>query len=192
MSLLYADDFADKTSFEEGTSGNFRQLFAGNYGLEDAKLLRLPVTTLTEACYGEMFAGCASLTNAPTTLPATTLANECYLEMFTGCKSLITAPELPATTLADFCYDGMFYGCTSLTTTPELLATTLANGCYEYMFYECASLNYVKCMATEFGNGSTTDWLFRVSETGTFVKKSGVEWDEGRNGIPNGWTVEEV
>lgn len=59
------------------------------------------------------------------TLPATSLGQYCYGRMFYGCTSLTQAPELPATTLARYCYGSMFYGCTSLTTPPELPATTL-------------------------------------------------------------------
>ena len=47
-------------------------------------------------------------------LPVTTLANACYSQMFSKCTSLTTAPELPAETLASDCYGYMFDGCTSL------------------------------------------------------------------------------
>ena len=90
-------------------------------------------------CYQQMFAGCTSLTTAPS-LPATTLANYCYFAMFVGCTSLTTAPSLPATTLANYCYSAMFKGCTSLTTAPSLPATTLAHSCYNNMFRECSNL----------------------------------------------------
>lgn len=100
----------------------------------------LPVTTLADSCYSQMFTGCTSLTIAPV-LPATTLAKGCYAYMFVGCTNLTAAPVLPATTLAYGCYAGMFRGCTSLTTTPVLPATTLAERCYYNMFHNCTALS---------------------------------------------------
>ena len=196
----------------------------------------LSATTLAPACYNFMFSGCSSLTNAPV-LPATTLASQCYQRMFEGCTSLVTAPALPATNLADLCYNDMFWECTGLKNAPELPATELADycytmmflgctslekapvlpaktltpGCYEHMFMNCNSLNYVKCMATDLGDESSTDgWLTNVAATGTFVQPAGVDWsgkgttegtwgDYGEevpctfvHGIPAGWTVQEA
>ena len=160
----------------------------------------LPATVMTRRCYVGMFQGCTSLTTAPE-LPSTTLADQCYSYMFYGCTSLTTAPELPATTLVGACYLNMFQGCTSLTTAPELLATRLIKemwGCYTNMFRDCSNLNYVKCLATENSDGDSYihgnesfDWLDGVAAEGTFVKKAGVEWSSGDDGIPEGWTVEE-
>ena len=99
----------------------------------------LPATTLAIGCYFGMFQGCTALTQAPE-LPATTLAMGCYSSMFQNCTALIQAPALLATTLADYCYYNMFYGCTALTQAPALPATTLANYCYSDMFAGCTSL----------------------------------------------------
>ena len=139
MSLLYGDNFTDKTTLPERGTYNFSSLFSGNDHLINAKDLELPATTLAESCYSSMFYGCTSLTAAPK-LPATTLVTYCYDSMFSGCTSLTTAPELPATTLTDSCYTYMFQGCASLTAAPELPATTLADSCYNSMFSECTSL----------------------------------------------------
>ena len=165
MSLIYADDFKNKTTLSSSNNYAFTRLFCNANKLISAEHLVLPATTLANYCYYSMFSGCSSLTTAPelpatiladycyeymfascsslTTapeLPATTLADSCYFSMFSGCWSLTTAPELPATTLASNCYYGMFSGCSSLTTAPELPATTLAYGCYSYMFSVCSSL----------------------------------------------------
>lgn len=158
----------DETGYETSTTmtkSAFRELFKGNDKLTDASNLLLPVTTLTNYCYSEMFAGCIGLTAAPV-LPATTLAVGCYGSMFNGCSSLTAAPELPATTmdvgcyasmfngcialtippslpatiLAENCYGSMFRGCSVLTTAPALPATTLAQSCYSYMFENCIAL----------------------------------------------------
>jgi hypothetical protein len=151
----------------------------------------LPATTLAFNCYGNMFGSCSKLTVAPE-LPATTLANFCYSQMFYDCQKLETAPELPATTLGDFCYSYMFNNCRLLTTAPKLPATTLATQCYKGMFNNCVSLNYIKCLATDTSaEDCTTNWLYNVSATGTFVKAPNSTWTTGANGIPDGWTVVE-
>ena len=217
MSLLYGEDFVDKTTFPTNISYTFCYLFSSDK-LINANNLILPATTMTSDCYDSMFRGCTALTTAPE-LPATTLATACYYNMFNGCTSLTTAPELPALTLATACYNSMFRGCTSLTaapsilpaitladyccgdmfngctaltTAPELSATTLTSGCYYEMFSGCSSLNYIKAMFTTTPSGSyTSDWVTGVADSGTFVKNSAAEWDvTGRNGIPSGWTVE--
>ena len=169
----------------------YQSMFDGCTSLTTAPAL--PATTLAESCYSGMFYNCTSLTSAPA-LPATTLADSCYDEMFYGCTSLTTAPELPATTLADYCYQSMFNGCTELTTAPELPATTLADSCYQSMFDGCRSLNNVKCLAENgFDSGDPTyTWLDGVADDGTFVKKSGVSWESGEDGIPYTWSVIEV
>ena len=151
----------------------------------------LPATTLAQQCYQEMFYSCTTLTTAPA-LSATTLANGCYFDMFRDCTSLVNVPSiLPATTLATECYGDMFHGCSSLTTAPELPATTLVDECYIEMFWECSSLNYIKCLATDIPEfTSTLHWVDGVSSTGTFVKNASMSgWSTGVDGIPNGWTV---
>ena len=164
----------------------------------------LPATTLAPYCYNRMFEECTSLVTAPA-LPATNLAELCYNDMFWNCSSLVNAPELPATMLADYCYTMMFLGCSSLVTAPDLPAATLTPGCYEHMFMNCNNLNYVKCLATNLGDDSSTDgWLTNVAATGTFVQAAGIDWSakgttEGDwdgvattfvNGIPAGWTTQ--
>ena len=167
MSLLYGDNFRDKTDLT-GKIAVFDSLFSACTGVTSAENLILPATTLDDACYSKMFLKCSSLTLPPKILPATTLVDGCYYMMFQGCTSLTSVPELPATTLAPLCYtymfstcksltkvpnnllpvtaltqscyEGMFEGCTSLITAPELPATTMANGCYRAMFAGCSSL----------------------------------------------------
>ena len=219
MSLLYGDNFENQTVLTENYT--FLRLFDTNsyvYNkIVDASNLILPATTLTYGCYYGMFQNCTSLVNTPV-LPATTLAQQCYQEMFYSCTTLTTAPALsattlangcyfdmfrdctslvnvpsilPATTLATECYGDMFHGCSSLTTAPELPATTLVDECYIEMFWECSSLNYIKCLATDIPEfTSTLHWVDGVSSTGTFVKNASMSgWSTGVDGIPNGWTV---
>ena len=115
----------------------YAYMFAGCASLIQAP--ELPATTLAQGCYTYMFYDCPSLTQAPE-LPATTLADYCYTYMFGYCSSLKRAPKLPATTLAYYCYGHMFSNCTSLAQAPELPATTLAGRCYYAMFSNCTSL----------------------------------------------------
>lgn len=84
MSLVYGDNFVGQTTLSEMYA--FTSLFKG-LNIVSAKNLILPATTLTQSCYWNMFAECASLTTAPE-LPATTLAGGCYNTMFYNCYNL--------------------------------------------------------------------------------------------------------
>ena len=173
-------------------NGCYSNMFNGCTSLAIAPML--PATILANGCYESMFFDCTNLTTAPE-LPATTLADSCYSYMFYGCTSLTTAPSiLPATTLADSCYNEMFGGCSSLTTAPDLPATTLASKCYGYMFNGCSNLNYIKAMFTTTPSDTyTSNWVYRVASTGTFVKNSAATWNvTGVHGIPTGWTVQKA
>ena len=86
MSLLNEENFATKTDLPD-QKYVFYGLFRDNTALTDASGLLLPATTLTDACYQNMFYGCTALTAAPA-LPATTLASSCYSYMFRGCTNL--------------------------------------------------------------------------------------------------------
>ena len=150
-------------------------------------------------CFHALFRNSAIKTVSSDFLPATTLTSSCYRDLFSWCQNLTQAPELPATTLANGCYNGMFYKCASLTTAPELPAKVLLDSCYGYMFTYCNLLNYVKCLATEGtinGDGTVPsaldNWLNSVASTGTFEKISGVSYEAGGNGLPEGWTVKEI
>ena len=191
MSLLYGDNFKDKTSFPEGSQFTFLNLFNSNTHLISAENLILPATTLVTRCYQTMFRGCALLTTAPE-LPATTLIDHCYFKMFNKCNILTAAPSvLPATTLADWCYSSMFNGCFSLTTAPELPATTLVDNCYSNMFKNCHSLNNITMLATDISASNCLYyWVSGVSATGTFTKAPEMtSLPTGSSGIPDGWTV---
>lgn len=225
MSLIYGDNFYGQTVLTSDYT--FTDLFSrprsANYVpnmIADASNLILPATTLTKACYREMFYSCTSLLTPPMTLPATTLAYRCYHNMFKECENLRDAPVLPATTLAEGCYYSMFrachkltvapvlpattlaydcyremfYSCDNLTTAPDLPATTLKNGCYKEMFRNCKKINYIKCLATDIREpNSLTYWVNGVASTGTFVKNPNMQsWPTGPDGIPSGWTVQDA
>ena len=173
MSLAYSDDFRDKVTISS-TTYNFSGLFMGDTGLTSAGNLILPATALTQNCYNQMFAGCTSLTTAPS-LPATKLANNCYYNMFAGCTSLASAPVLPD---VDF----------------EEPGSAIPQFAYVRMFYGCSSLNYIKCLVSSKtsgtdGNNLFEDWVNGVSGSGTFVRTANIQWNSGNNGIPANWTI---
>lgn len=85
MSLIYGDDFNDKTTLP--TANSFRYMFYNCSKLTTAENLIMPATTLTESCYDRMFSNCTILTTAPV-LPAQTLVTGCYSYMFNGSRAL--------------------------------------------------------------------------------------------------------
>lgn len=99
---------------------------------------------------------------------------------------------LPATILNKYCYSRMFFNCASMTTAPELPAEILTDNCYSLTFSGCSSLNYIKALFTTTPSDAyTLDWVYNVSDTGTFIKNEEATWDVvGDNGVPNGWTIQ--
>ena len=163
MSLLDGDNFAERTTFPDGSSYNFCSLFK-----------KAPVISAENLV-----------------LPATTLKEYCYRALFSWCSTLTKAPELPATTLAKGCYWYMFEQC-AITEAPVLNATTLVAECYGHMFEGCGLLSQITCLATSGFNTSNclADWVKNVAGDGTFVKAAdATSWTTGASGIPSGWTV---
>lgn len=132
MSLLYDDDFEDKT--EVGKNA-FAHVFLGGF-ISDVSELKFPATTVGDYAYYSMFScGGSSLAHPftkPPKLPATTLGAGCYAYMFSS-SNLDEMPDLLATTLAQNCYMGMFRF-SNIKEAKILPATTLAPGCYAEMF----------------------------------------------------------
>ena len=163
MSLLYGDNFAERTTFPDGSSYNFCSLFK-----------KAPVISAENLV-----------------LPATTLKDYCYRALFSWCSTLTKAPELPATTLATGCYWYMFEQC-AITEAPVLNATTLVKECYGHMFEGCGLLNKITCLATNGFNATNcrADWVKNVAGDGAFVKAANAtSWTTGTSGIPSGWIV---
>lgn len=169
IASLYRGDFSDEEDMPEdygrdggGKNWSFKSFFRDESGVIDASALVLPMISMR---------------------------NEGYREMFLGCSNLIEAPALPATNLANNCYQDMFSGCTSLTTAPKLLAETLPQYCYYRMFSGCTTLNEITMTArTISNNNSLTNWVNGVAASGDFyghVEKPALP--SGNNGIPTGW-----
>lgn len=108
--------------------------------------------------------------------------------------------KLPATILTPQCYGGMFYVCHNLVKTPELPAPVLEDYCYYQIFAGCPNINYIKMLGTSIADGATAyralrDWVsYAGNGEGTFIQSKDIEFElpYGNNGIPYGWTVEEV
>ena len=171
MSLLYGDDFYDKTTLPDGSTRTFYKMFYNCSYLMSARDLILPETSLTEYCYGGMFQ---------------------------SCSRLIYAPKLPATSLWVNCYNSMFYGCSRLWYAPELPATTLKTNCYAQMFYSCNNLKYLKCLSNNISNSSyVSQWLpsanssyYAILETSaSSISNLGTYWVTIDNGkVPIRWS----
>ena len=205
-SMSYEGMFADCTSLkkapeilaEEFVDETCQNMFIRCSGLETVPDLH--ATKLGyHSCWG-MFQTCVSLKKAPA-LPATVMARGCYDSMFLGCRSLESVPDITVTEFATSCFNGMFKYCTSLKATPVLHGTGAVqylSSCNE-MFFGCTNLKKVTCYFTprqvEYYDGpewTTKKWMTGVASKGTFIKKKGVEWPSGVDGIPEGWTVKEV
>lgn len=137
MSLLYDDDFEDKTIVGKNAFAHLFSADSVSKGIANISNLKLPATEVGDCAYINMFAGTSNgsyfhpFTKTPK-LPATTLGIACYKSMFAYSK-VDEMPDLPATTLAEECYSNMFQGC-SIKEVKVLPATTLATDCYKYMF----------------------------------------------------------
>ena len=162
MSLIYNDDFEDKTTFPNGSTYNFYYLFQNNTKVINTSNLVLPATTLAAGCYSGMFNGCTSLTTAPAVLPANNVGN--------------------------YGYSNMFNGCTSLTTAPEIYCNVFGQRACRAMFVNCTNLIKIVTYSTKLGLQSHQDWLYGASATGDFYNLGGATYPSGTSGIPTGWT----
>lgn len=153
MSLIFGDNFADKTDLT-GYENVFNDLFYAS-NVKSALNLSLPATKLAVRCYQGMFAG-SSLVTPPVLLPILEMAEYCCYNMFNTCRRLVSTPTTIGSTttkLAHECCLAMFGGCTSLTTISSRLLpamdlsyktnTNNENGCYSLMFNGCTSLTAI-------------------------------------------------
>lgn len=141
----------------------------------------------------------SSFTGDETILPQTSY-NGCHFDsLLKGSTNLLDASELilPVTDVSSFVnghiYAHMFQNCRNLVTAPDLTVDVVGKNLYDQMFSGCTSLKYIKCLVTYTGSNYTfTYWVNGVPSGGTFVKKAGITWPTGQDGIPEGWTVVEV
>ena len=217
MSLAYGDNFVGNDDLRAASA--FLSLFYNSNAVY-AHNLCLPATSLTDNCYFAMFCFSHKLLTAPK-LPATSLGVQSYCNMFNMCDSLtIPPPVLPALSIPYFGYNGMFHYCNNLLSAPSIEAVNLSELCCGWMFSECTSLTQVgpllatgsaakayyhmfdgctnlaeiTCMLQNVSNRDycLNEWVKDVSASGVFHKDRNVEWPTGNNGIPTGWTVQNV
>ena len=209
--VSYAYSYPDYRAYFEGTAyfdiyGNIMSLQNSTGYSEDIIIERDPLYT-SGAPFRGLFAKTKVVHSFGMCLPATiTVAPNTYSELFRDCKYLKNAPRvLPAIEISthpgDYSasrYAYMFAGCTALTSSPIIEGGDLKNGGGEfaYMFSGCSSLNKINYYGS-FGNpswpyDSFVGWVSDVSPTGTFTKSDTVNPKIGTNGIPSGWTIEDI
>lgn len=117
-----------------------------------------------------------------------------YMRFFQGCIYLERAPyELPCKSYNNYMYQFMFTGCSSLTVAPiiqceEIYGTQMLKG----MFEDCSQLREIRMNANAVNSSHMQNFSKNVATNGVFFKKRGVSYATGINGIPTGWTVEEI
>lgn len=153
MSLLYGDDFADKTEFPvDPFNGKpykniFKGLFGGYMLSGPNKIYIPPISVLGESCFESMFAGEEYLTTLPINeLPSAVLAKNCYSGMFSYCKSLTEAPFLNVSSTDPDNNGGecsyMFDTCSALTSISAIISIpTITEGMFANFCIRCSSLS---------------------------------------------------
>ena len=107
--------------------------------------------------------------------------------MFAGCASLVNAPAISGTTLANYCCAYMFYNCTSLVNAPALLATAYASNCYANMFRGCTNLSFIMTKMSSFSGCNS--WVTGVASSGKFIYSNISSVSYGSSYCPSGWTA---
>ena len=169
----------------------YENMFNNCTALETVPKNYLPSTNLAANCYMAMFADNIKLKACPD-LPAATVPTYGYNQMFRGCKAITEPPVLLAETIGTWSLASMFSGCTSLTESPVLLPTEFPTSSCTQMFKECTSIKKVTTFVETKASAATYLWLYLASTTGTFVTKASTTWDNNYNGIPTGWTRQNI
>lgn len=178
------------TSNTNAKNNQFYKIFYNCSTLVDASELVLP-SSIANYYYAAAFMYCTNLVAAPKSLPYDSLPQGCFSSMFAGCTNLVNPPIIAATTAQVSCAYQMFKDCENLETAPVLNFTQITQGACNKMFTGCSKLSYIKCLAT-YVSGGSENWVEGVAENGTFVKLAGTSIPTGINGIPEGWTVENI
>lgn len=135
-----------------------------------------------------------ALLNAPDIRVWRSLAKDAFNGFLAYCEAITELPSdyLPWTVLAEGCYRGMFM-MSGIRKAPVLPAFIVPSRAYAFMFWECANLDEIEAHATELEEGATTNMTVGVAEDGMFRKSAAMEgWPQGADGIPDGWTVENL
>lgn len=215
---LYSSKDLDLSRFSKLGTGTFYQTFSSCTGMVDSP--ELPCTYLGASSYLSMFLNCTSLINAASLLPALNIPISAYSGMFKGCTSLVKVPDILATYCERNSCTNMFYGCTALQEPPIINFETIEDQGVAYMFYGCTSLksspvmrfslssnyynpckqmfdgcttlNRITTYASHWNSTKTISWVNNVAPAGVFTKLASTSIPRGVNGIPEGWTVENI
>lgn len=172
---------------KRNSQGAFRRMFANCSSLKQIKM-KFNGNLGGNAAI-DMFANCTSLTDANITGIENIFYNGCT-RMFKNCTSLKYPPEINIKQVDTYCCEEMFKGCTSLLRSPILSTLTGKTGCYYRMFEDCVNLKEITCLLLD-ANLFTHNWVKNIpSGEGTFYKHPDVVWTNGKDGIPEGWTIE--
>ncbi len=200
MSLLNGDNFISNSKFNSESTHNFAGLFFESTNLIDASDLVLPALILTESCYNSMFRGCSNLVYGPKLLPALDVPHDGYSSMFESCKKLIEGPEIDAITVSGDCaLNRMFcMGRTSkvtaaMTKSPILRIKNPGSyaNVYQQLFCGNGNITEVTILA-EGTNFSFTNWLSYNGGSGVIKKLSATTLVSSTNGVPSGWTTQDI
>jgi len=200
MSLLWGDNFITHPEFKPGSTHNLCGLFYESKNLIDASDLVLPALTLMVSSYNGMFRACSNLVNGPKLLPALDVPQDGYSSMFEGCVKLIEGPEIDAITVSGtgammrmFCMNRSSKVTAAMTKSPILRVKNpneYTNG-YQQIFCGNGNITEVTILAEGtdlvFGN-----WLAYSSDSGVIKKLSATTLVSGSNGIPSGWTTQNI
>lgn len=200
MSLLWGDNFITHPEFKTSSTHNLCGLFYESTNLIDASDLILPALTLMESCYNGMFRGCSNLVNGPKLLPALDVPKDGYSSMFEGCVKLIEGPEIDAITVSGtgammrmFCMSRSSKVTAAMTKSPILRVKNPnehANG-YQQIFCGNGNITEVTILAegTDF---AFANWLAYNGDSGVIKKLSTTTLTSGSNGVPSGWTTQDI
>lgn len=135
-----------------------------------------------------------ALLNAPDIRAWQSVAMDAFNGFLSYCEAVTELPSdyLPWTELAEGCYRGMFMQ-SGIRKAPILPAASVPSRAYVYAFWHCANLNEIESHATELEEGATANMTEGVAGSGVFRKSAAMEsWPQGADGIPEGWTVENI
>ena len=170
-----------------------RNMFYNCTNLKKPSKFKTQTTKLSNNCFQYMYANCVNLEEVAELIIDEPLGSDCY-GMYMGCTSLKDASKIIINKPQISSYRRMFYGCTSLEFSPTINCLGLSQDIFKETFYDCQSLQYIKALFTSTpGSSYTSNWVYGVPNNGIFVKNKAATWNvRGVNGIPNGWTIEEV
>lgn len=167
----------------------------------NANRLFLPMSTVPEGCFKDMFLNVTSLRRGPESIPATSIGDHACENMFQGCTGLTGGVKyFPATTIGQFACMNMYSNCKSLKAGYTPNDATLPTGAYVGMFYNCSNLDSIRCLAKSISghpeeptNQALYEWVKGVDAQGNegtlYVDKDTTLFYEGASTVPSGWRV---